>query len=205
MTAAAHEGATSLGRRVREAMRVAAVIIVPATIGGSLLAVPLMTGLFGVRYSDGALPLAILLWMVPLATYRIMLTYALTASGQAWALVRNSAPGALANVLLNVVLIPRYGMVGAAVTTVVAEAVVAIITTWQAREILRAMRPGIPWRLGASAIVMTVAVLAIRDAPLLVSLPVGGVAWLGAAFLTGFLDPRDLRRRLAHLRLDLLR
>ncbi|HWG55773.1 MAG TPA: oligosaccharide flippase family protein [Gaiellaceae bacterium] len=104
---------------------------------------------------------------------------------------------ALVNVALNLVLIPRYGMMGAAVATVAAYAVMFVAMTWYAQ---RVFPTPYQWRRVATAVAAAVALL-------LLGKRVGG---LGAALALSALYPLVLlplgfylpaeRRRLTALR-----
>jgi O-antigen/teichoic acid export membrane protein len=110
--------------------------MLPLAVVAAILAGPIVTVLFGPAFAAGALPLMILLATIPIAAVRTIILYSFTAAGRPWAVPLSSGPGAVINLLLNIVLIPRFGMVGAATTTLVAEIVVAAVAAWQARGLL---------------------------------------------------------------------
>ena len=120
--------------------------------------------------------------------------HALSASGRqrfdAWFV----AGVAAVNVVLNLVLIPPLGVVGAALATLVAE---GLILAWGWREVTRALGP---LALGPSALVaaggvaaMTLALLPLRAAPLPLSLATGALVYAAAILALDRQLPGQLR------------
>ncbi len=94
----------------------------PVAIGGSLLARPIIELVFGAGYERSAAALAVLIWAIPLSLLRDVPVMALLAWGSERRIFRLTAWAAGLNIALNLVLIPRYGLLGAAAATVVTEA-----------------------------------------------------------------------------------
>jgi len=83
--------------------------------------------------------------------------FLLVLSGRQGVEMKNAATGATANIILNLTLIPVFGVLGAAVGTTVAEIALNLLRIWQIR---RLMDVGVPWRLLARIAVVGVAVAA---------------------------------------------
>jgi O-antigen/teichoic acid export membrane protein len=96
----------------------------PVSVGGCLLAGPIIYFAFGGQYTESVLALQVLIWSIPLSICRNVPWAALIARHREDLLLRAVVVGALVNVLLNVTLIPLYGMLGAAVATVITESMV---------------------------------------------------------------------------------
>ncbi|MDB5321806.1 MAG: Polysaccharide transporter, family [Phycisphaerales bacterium] len=94
----------------------------------ALFATPLINAVYGNRYTEAGPVLAVHIW----ASIFVFLGTAQETWNVAEGLIRLSfyrtVAGALINVALNVVLIPRYGSLGAAWATVVAYAFAAVIS-----------------------------------------------------------------------------
>jgi O-antigen/teichoic acid export membrane protein len=93
----------------------------PLAVGGSLLAEPIIVALYGRDYAPSALPFAILIWDTPLLMYTAFcgqLLQAILREGQA---TRIYALEAVINIGLNLLMIPRYGLVAASFITVATE------------------------------------------------------------------------------------
>ena len=106
----------------------------PIAVGGALLAPKIIGLFFGHEYAPSTLPLQILFWAVPLAVLRDVPIVAMLSRGREDAIFRLTGWAAALNLLLNFMLIPRFGMTGAAVATVVTEAVRMVIAFWLIRS-----------------------------------------------------------------------
>ncbi|HUP54053.1 MAG TPA: flippase [Methylomirabilota bacterium] len=98
-------------------------LALPIAIGVSLLSGPLIFLLYGVRYAGSAPILAIHVWAGPFVFLGAALSRWLIAEDRLrFSFVRHGT-GALVNVGLNLVLIPAFGGIGAAISTLVSYAV----------------------------------------------------------------------------------
>jgi O-antigen/teichoic acid export membrane protein len=116
--------------------------VVPLVIGGTFLAAPIITFLYGPAYANSAAPFKILLWSAALVVLRWVYMDSLRATGHQALDLRCAITSAILNVGLNVVLIPRYGMIGAASATTFADLVWFGMAYHYFR---RAVLPGAPW------------------------------------------------------------
>jgi len=96
----------------------------PVSVGGCLLAASIIHLAFGDQYTPSVLALQILIWSIPLSIFRNVPWSALISRERQDLLLKAVVIGAVVNILLNVTLIPLYGMVGAAVSTVITESLV---------------------------------------------------------------------------------
>jgi O-antigen/teichoic acid export membrane protein len=153
-------------------------------VGGSLLAGPIVRLLFGIGYTASAAPFAILIWAIPLNLLRdVPLMALLSAEGEHW-VFRVTLASAVLNLLLNVALIPHFGLVGAASATVLTEAVRMALAAWVARR-KGFHLPG-PRRFvkaGVASLAMAGCLLLSPNAPVWIGVPMGGIVYL--AVLTG--------------------
>ncbi len=91
-----------------------------AVLGAALA--PLIVAVFyGHAYDDAALPLAILVFAIPLLAIAGAYGVALIAGHQQAALMRNNVAGAVFNIAANIAVIPVFGIAGAAAVTVASE------------------------------------------------------------------------------------
>lgn len=120
-------------RLSRTALSVSFVLAVPVCAGSILLANPLV-GVFGAGYAAAGLPLQIL--GIGFAfVFPLFVLHAVALSVDAGSrLLQTAVIGCLANVAMNLVLIPRYGMHGAAAATVAGEALSAVLLGWGLRH-----------------------------------------------------------------------
>jgi O-antigen/teichoic acid export membrane protein len=105
-------------------LRIVVTLVLPATIALSLLAPQFVNLIFGASFDPGAKALSILIWTVFLSGISVVYSQTVLASGHKTVYAIGTAVGAVLNVLLNVLLIPRWSLNGAAIATVAAELVV---------------------------------------------------------------------------------
>jgi len=95
----------------------------PAAVGGTLLAGPITAFLFGSGYAASAAPFALLIWSIPLNLLRdVPLMALLSSEGERW-VFRVTLWAAVLSFALNLALIPSMGPIGAALATIMTEAV----------------------------------------------------------------------------------
>jgi O-antigen/teichoic acid export membrane protein len=169
----------SFDRYVREASRHLLVIVFGGCLVVSIAAPDLLRLLFGDSFSDGGRVLAILVWSEVAVFFGVVMTNSVLALGLQRLLPLITGAGAVANLALNAVLIPRMGAVGAAWATVVSYSVAGIFMyllfpatrslAWQsftsgwpalpASLLALVIGSWVPWSLG-SRLVLSVAVYA---------------------------------------------
>ncbi len=112
----------------------------------------------------------------------------LLASGREDRVLKMNAWGTALNLSSNLIVIPLFGMVGAAAATVVTDTVrLAIAQLFAAREGFTPLRLWRSWRLVASTAVMA-AVLVVFDWPQLwIAVPIGAGAYTAGLAATGAL------------------
>ena len=96
----------------------------PIALAGTLYSSQLMTFMFGPSYVNSASALQILIWQVFTVFCNISFAYHLLAAEKNRLYLISVTAGAVINLSLNLVMIPLYGMIGAAVTTIIAETAV---------------------------------------------------------------------------------
>src|SRR5262249_59096677 len=94
------------------------------------LAAPLLVLLYGEEYRSGAQYLQVLSWILPIQGLRAISREIVYAWRRQRADTRNLAFAAGANVAFDIILIPTYGALGCAVSTLIAE-VVFLFGSWQ--------------------------------------------------------------------------
>jgi O-antigen/teichoic acid export membrane protein len=98
------------------------------------------------------------------------------------------------NVALNLLIVPRFGFIGAAVMTVVTEAVLVGQYVW----LLRTQMRDIQWgralmRPLLAALLMGGAVVLLRDLPLLLNVAIGALIYGGLLLVFGVLGKDEVR------------
>jgi PST family polysaccharide transporter len=134
----------------------------PIAVGGFLFSASLMTTLFGSTYAAGGIVLAILMISIFADFPNILISNVIFAKNLQKKFIIATAIGLIINVFMNIYLIPRYGAIGAAVSTVVAQLFIMTIN-W---HLLKRFLPfSIIPKLGKitlATIIMSAGILACR-------------------------------------------
>jgi O-antigen/teichoic acid export membrane protein len=141
LTRAWTQGPAAFNAMVARAARLALLLALPLGIGVTLFADSIIHLLFGPAYAASAPVLRILVWSAVLVIFRGTFRQALNAAGQHGTDLGCAVSASATNVILNLILIPRYGMTGAAAATVASEVLwAALIGIFFVRRIGRARR-----------------------------------------------------------------
>lgn len=172
----------------------------PLAIFTSLLAVPLSSWLFGAEFMRTADVLRILIWYTVVTMVANVFSKALLVQNRQRRLLAIRAAGLALNIALLALLLPRLGVPGAAVATLIAESVilVAIVRSftfpadWWARVVSHL------WRLGLAAGGLALTVLALRAVHPLLAAAVGVPVYAALVLVSGAVarDDWDLIYRL---------
>lgn len=96
---------------------------IPLSVGGIILGTPLMGLVFGAPYRAGGLSFEILMATLLFDFSASIVINALFAYDHQKSLIISSALGGVVNVVLDLLFIPRFGIAGSAVATLIAQAV----------------------------------------------------------------------------------
>jgi O-antigen/teichoic acid export membrane protein len=119
---------------LKSSLGLSAMAAVPIAVGGSILAEPILAIAFGPEYVAGATAFRLLLWAVAVIIIRSNHKIFLIAFHAQARYLRSAAWSALTNVALNIALIPRFGIAGAATATLVAETVFLVLVQIEIRR-----------------------------------------------------------------------
>ncbi len=196
MAAQSRAGVTGpLGATYRNAVRILGVLALPVATGLTILAAPVIEVVYGTRYGAAAPVLRILVWGLALLYLNAPVGHVIFSSDQG----RRYLPWALAHTggyaALSVLLVARYGILGAAVGFVVAEATGLAIQLRFVRSVVDRLPslPAILWRPAIAATVMGGVLdrsLALGAVPLLL-IPVGALVYGAVLALLGEVRAED--------------
>jgi len=170
--------------------------VVPLVVGGTFLADPVIRFLYGAAYVNSAAPFRILVWSAALVILRWVYMDSLRATGHQALDVRGAVASACVNVGLNILLIPRFGMTGAASATAIADVVWFVMSYYYFRSAVlpRESFPSLRGPLiGGIAMAAVLWVTRFMDWPLRGALSLA--VYLSAQILVGNVNLRFLHRR----------
>lgn len=177
------------------AMRYLFAISIPAAIGVTLLAEPILKLLYGEGFRAAANTLTILiLTLIPYGVVRYHAYVLVGANRQRIDLTLNIVMSLL-NIGLNLVLIPKYGHLGAAIATFISICIYAIL---QYGYLLNRL-PGwaasiaVPLPILWSCIAMAISVWCFRGMDIFLGIGVGIIVYGVCLFSTGFFSQDELK------------
>jgi O-antigen/teichoic acid export membrane protein len=158
----------------------------PVAVGGSMLAGPIVTTVFGSGYAPAALPLALLVWSLPLNLARDVPLMALMSAGRERLVLRVTLFSAVLSAALGLALVPRFGLAGAAWSTLAAESARVGLAVGYARsagfpgfELKRLARPL------AAGLVMAAGLLGFGRSSLWADVPLGVLLYATGLLVSG--------------------
>lgn len=164
----------------------------PLAVGGMLLADRIVALLYGPDYAPAAVAVAILVWDTPLLMYTALCGNLTTAIKREHTAMRIYLAVGLFNVVMNLALQPLFGMIAASVITVGSETVgVLLFYILFRREFGAGLSFNHLFRLGVSAGLMGLLIIALRDLPLLLNVPISAGAYLILVVVTGALTVQE--------------
>ncbi|PIR87956.1 MAG: hypothetical protein COU10_01800 [Candidatus Harrisonbacteria bacterium CG10_big_fil_rev_8_21_14_0_10_45_28] len=104
-----------------QVMTMSVLLALPIFVGGVILAPALVNFLFGAEYMPGVMTLQILFFTILIMFSSAVIPNALFAYNRQKLFLAFAGVGAFGNVLLNWLLIPRFGIEGSAVATVITQ------------------------------------------------------------------------------------
>lgn len=179
-------GESRVFRRLVEASLVtSAAVGAPLVAGAVVMARPLLTLLFGADYAEASTACRLLALSVGVIFFHWSLSNVLVASHRTRLQARIHGVAAAVNVALNLVLIPRLGIVGAAAATLAAEITIGVcgVVILRRMEALPSVRLFLPALTAAG--LMSVAVWMAGSLVVPARLALGGIVYVAALAALG--------------------
>jgi O-antigen/teichoic acid export membrane protein len=170
------------------------VLALPIAVGAATLADQIVPFLFKAAFLPAAPAIRIVIWVVPLMYASEFLGYIVVIAGKEGRVARSVIVSTSFNIILNILIVPQFGFLGAAVMTVATEAILVGQYLWMLRRQLRELSWSyILFRPLLAALLMGGAVFLLRYLPLLLNIAGGALLYSGLLFLLGVLGRNELR------------
>jgi O-antigen/teichoic acid export membrane protein len=167
----------------------------PITIGGGLLAEPLIVTIYGSEFATAAPAFQVLIWVLPAITLTSLCGSISTVLHRERRTARIVSTNAGFNIAMNLWAVPTYGLFGAAVVTVATEVLGLIQYAFLLRDTLSlremaflALRPLV------ASLVMGLAIALTPQLGLLVAIVLGAGVYALALLLVGGVRLAEVRR-----------
>jgi len=119
---------------IEKIFKVLSAVGIPGSVLIFVLADPLLTWLYGGGYPESVPILMLLSWFFALECLSFSLGDVLTTTDRQWTRAKIQGSAALLNIAINLYAIPRYGIYGASVATLITELYVFIAFYWIVRR-----------------------------------------------------------------------
>jgi O-antigen/teichoic acid export membrane protein len=186
----------TVGMLLERILKVFLALGVPLAAGTLVIGPAMVELVLGDQFSQSVIPLQIMVWNV--VTMGISSVYAqlvLVMNGRQTEFLKVVCSGAVASVILDLLLVPRHSYVGAAIAWVLAEMVVWVVSYLLARQYvnIRVWPYLLKPMAAAAAMAGLIGLLVSIGVPVLLCVPIG-VALYGAVLVAmGGLDEQDLQ------------
>jgi len=157
--------------------RLLSVAAFPLGVGGTILARPIMVLLYGQEFSGGVIAFQILIWSVVVICIRCTYEQSFLACNKEKRYLFGVIWGALTNIVLNSLLIPRFSLRGAAVATVISELVFSGYLFYYLRIVNRTEMVKHLFKPFVAAILMSFVVYYLRRYNLFLSISIGIIVY----------------------------
>ena len=174
--------------------RLGITLAIPLGVGGTLLAKPMVAWIYGVQYEGCVLALQVLLWYTAVLFINLLFPQLLNAINQQKFYAVVTIAGAVVNVIFNFLLIPRNGIVGAAIATLLAQVCVLIAAYTFARRFMRISIARFFWKPALASLVMAIPLILLQRLQVLALIAIGIVCYFIVLWLLKGISIAEIRR-----------
>jgi len=199
----------SLNLMTKEYFKLMLVIGIPIGIGTTLLADRVILSIFGMGYTQSILALQVLIWAMVFIFANAAFVRLFESINKQIIVTKITGIGMVENIILNLLIIPRFSYIGASITTVITElsiVILAIVLGYkigygiQRRNLLRyILRPAI------ASLIMGVFIWKLRNMNLVMLIILSVLLYIGILWMFGGIDKEDahLLKQILNLRIGI--
>jgi len=187
---------TKFDKTINHAVKYVIYFSLPISLGGTILANGIILQVFGKTYLPCVLAFRILLWTFFVNNVAALFGNALMACNAQIKYMIGVTIGAVFNIFLNIVLIPKYSLVGAAGATLLSQFIVFLYMYFNSRRFHSLVLPEFARLLSkpiVSSGVMALSLYVFRDINLNPLVIVGGLTYLVVLFLLKGISTEELQ------------
>ena len=156
------------------------IFALPIVVGTTLISENIIYFLYGPAFSQSVLTLQILIWALLFISMSIVLSTLLNSTDRQMLVTKTTACGAVVNVVLNLLLIPKMSLIGASIATVITEVSLFILYYYFVSKYQR-IGPiyKIVYKPVIAVLVMGASVIYLRDANIFLIVAIAAFIYTG--------------------------
>lgn len=182
-------------------------IMIPAVIIALAFSEPILGIMFGPDYIGGAIPMQLLLVGIVFFGLYSITSAALNGIGKPAISTKILLQGALLNLILNLLLIPTMGMLGAALSSLISYVFTGIYSSLKLARFIEIRMPWLSWlKTVAIGIIMLLLIIFLSDllvmnvyAKIIMISAIAGILYLVLVIIAKVIDLKELVSLLAHI------
>lgn len=168
---------------ISNSVRLLSLVALPIGISGTLLAKPILRFFFGVNFDGGVVALQILIWSVVVVFIRSTFGHSFLAGDGEKRYMVGAVLGCFTNIFLNVLLIPRFSLNGAAIASVVGEFVFFLYIFFYFQIVKKKALLKHHWKLILAGILMGMILISVQKIHVFLAILLGCTAYVLFALL----------------------
>ena len=173
-------------------LRFMVVISLPIAVGTSIMARPIVTLVAGEEFAAAAPVLAVLVW-APTVLFMYIVVNALVISQLTKFAMAVTGANVLVNIIGNLILLPRIGIIGAAIMTIISELIQGTFYFYFVRKKITNFRFfSMVWKPAIASLVMGLLVWQIRSMHLLIVIAIAAIIYGLILFALRFFKRDDI-------------
>lgn len=186
------ESKEKLAQVMQGFIKLALLFTLPVVLGGSLLAEDIIRFIFGEHFINAALPLRILLVAFLFMMINIVFPSSQNAFNKEKKYLKISMINSGSNVLLNILLIPVWGLVGAAAASALTEMISLALFKWESNKTVAVGFFAIFVKILLPSLLMLLALYFLPEWNVLLRILLGALIYLTAVLLFKVVTPAEI-------------
>ena len=182
----------SFQKLCNHALKLMIILGIPTAVGITILAAHIINLVYGIKYATSVIILQILIWNVLLVYISVTFIFILLAAGRERKVLRISIFYAGSIVIFNLILILKFGVIGAAITSVTAGLITLILYFHETKGIVDVAIRQYTFSSMIASFVMGLLLYYCLDYNLFVLIFTGGIVYLLCLYLFRGIEKKDI-------------
>ncbi|MFA5339468.1 MAG: flippase [Candidatus Omnitrophota bacterium] len=167
---------------------------IPISAGTMVLSERIIILFYSSGFKQSVIALQIIIWALPWIFINSINMYVLYAAGKQAQVAVVVGISMAANIILNLIVIPKASYIGASAVTVLSEIINAILFLWVINKYL-SLRTGIfkmVYKPALASMAMAIVLYCFRNSNLLLLITIGALIYITLIYMLKYLDEKDI-------------